>query len=217
MGSVPAALIVMTLFPQFDIRAPRNSSPARTPEAGGSMKKFLAAIAVVAILGGCSTQPSAPVDDQSTAAAAAAAAKSGTTTSGATTSGISGSPTGTGPNPLKDPNNVLSKRSVYFEFDSFVVEDKYKAIIESHAKYLAGNKQAKVTLQGHTDERGSREYNIALGQKRAEAVKRVMVLMGASDVVIETVSYGKEKPKREGHDEAAWAENRRVDIVYFGE
>ncbi|HEY5307665.1 MAG TPA: peptidoglycan-associated lipoprotein Pal [Casimicrobiaceae bacterium] len=184
------------------------------------MKNFLAAIITVACfaaLAGCSTQPSAPVDDQSTAAAAAAAAKSGTTTSGATTSGISGTPAGTGGNPLKDPNNVLSKRSVYFEYDSFVVEDKYKAMIESHSKYLAGNKAAKVTLQGNTDERGSREYNIALGQKRAEAVKRVMVLMGAQDVVIETVSYGKEKPKREGHDEAAWAENRRVDIVYFGE
>ena len=180
------------------------------------MKKFLAAIAVVAILGGCSTQPSAPVDDQSTAEAAAA--KAGTTTSGTTTSGLSGTSPGTGAvNPLRDPGNVLSKRSVYFEYDSFVVEDKYKAMIESHAKYLAGNKAAKVTLQGNTDERGSREYNIALGQKRAEAVKRVMVLMGAQDVVIETVSYGKEKPKREGHDEAAWAENRRVDIVYFGE
>jgi peptidoglycan-associated lipoprotein len=183
------------------------------------MKKFLvAAIAVAyfAALAGCSTQPSAPVDDQS--AAAAAAAKSGTETSGATTSGISGTSSGTGgANPLKDPNNILSKRSVYFDFDSFVVDDKYKAMIESHAKYLAGNKAAKVTLQGNTDERGSREYNIALGQKRAEAVKRVMVLMGAPDAVIETVSYGKEKPRREGHDEAAWAENRRVDIVYFGE
>jgi peptidoglycan-associated lipoprotein len=183
------------------------------------MKKFLVAaiaVAYLAALAGCSTQPSAPVDDQSAAAAAAEAAKSGTTTSGASTSGVAGTATG-GANPLKDPNNVLSKRSVYFEFDSFVVEDKYKAMIESHAKYLAGNKAAKVTLQGNTDERGSREYNIALGQKRAEAVKRVMVLMGAPDVVIETVSYGKEKPRREGHDEAAWAENRRVDIVYFGE
>jgi peptidoglycan-associated lipoprotein len=185
------------------------------------MKKFLIAAAVAAAivvgLAGCSTQPTAPVDDQSTAGTTAAAGKPGTTTSGTTTSGVSGTPTGTGMNPLKDPGNVLSKRSVYFEFDSFVVEDKYKAQIEAHSKYLAGNKGAKVTLQGHTDERGSREYNIALGQKRADAVKRVMTLMGVQDVVIETVSYGKEKPKREGHDEAAWAENRRVDIVYFGE
>jgi peptidoglycan-associated lipoprotein len=182
------------------------------------MKKFLVAAAMAALLVGCSTQPSAPVDDQSSAAAAAAASKDGTTTSGTTTSGISGASTGAGgANPLKDPNNVLSKRSIYFEFDSFVVEDKYKAQIDAHAKYLSGNRSAKVTLQGHTDERGSREYNIALGQKRAEAVKRAMTLMGVQEVVIETVSYGKEKPKREGHDEAAWAENRRVDIVYFGE
>lgn len=181
------------------------------------MKKFLIAAAMVAVLAGCSTQPSAPVDDQS-AAAAAAGAKPGTSTSGTTPSGVSGTATGAGAmSPLKDPNNILSKRSVYFEFDSFVVEDKYKAQVDAHARYLTGNKTAKVTLQGNTDERGSREYNIALGQKRAEAVKRVLVLMGAQDVVIETVSYGKEKPRREGHDEAAWAENRRVDIIYVGE
>jgi peptidoglycan-associated lipoprotein len=180
------------------------------------MKKFLVAAAMAALLAGCSTQPAAPVEDQS-AAAAAAAAKDGAATSGTTTSGVSGSATGAGANPLKDPNNILSKRSIYFEFDSFVVEDKYKAQIDAHAKYLSANRSAKVTLQGHTDERGSREYNIALGQKRADAVKRAMTLMGVQDVVIETVSYGKEKPKREGHDEAAWAENRRVDIVYFGE
>ena len=182
------------------------------------MKKFLIAAAMVVALVGCSTQPSAPVDDQSTAGTPAAGTTPGTTTSGTTTSGLSGASTGTGtPNALKDPNNVLSKRSVYFEYDSFVVEDKYKPQIEAHARYLSGNKTVRITLQGNTDERGSREYNIALGQKRAEAVKRVLVLMGAQDVVIETVSYGKEKPKREGHDEAAWAENRRVDIVYFGE
>jgi len=180
------------------------------------MKKFLVAAAMAALLAGCSTQPAAPVEDQS-AAAAAAAAKDGAATSGTTTSGVSGSATGTGANPLKDPNNILSKRSIYFEYDSFVVEDKYKAQIDAHARYLSANRSAKVTLQGHTDERGSREYNIALGQKRADAVKRAMTLMGVQDVVIETVSYGKEKPKREGHDEAAWAENRRVDIVYFGE
>ncbi len=181
------------------------------------MKKFLIAAAMVVVLAGCSTQPTAPVDDKSTTGTPAAGTTPGTTTSGTTTSGVSGTSTGTGMNPLRDPNNILSKRSIYFEFDSFVVEDKYKAQIEAHTRYLAGNKSAKVTLQGHTDERGSREYNIALGQKRADAVKRVMTLMGVQEVVIETVSYGKEKPKREGHDEASWAENRRVDIVYFGE
>ena len=186
------------------------------------MKKFLIAatmaVSFATLIAGCSTQPSAPVDDKSGTAPSATGTTPGTTTSGATSTGVSGTATGTGAmNPLKDPNNVLSKRSVYFEYDSFVVEDKYKPTVEAHAKYLAGNKAAKVTLQGHTDERGSREYNIALGQKRAEAVKRVLVLMGAQEVVIETISYGKEKPRREGHDESSWAENRRVDILYFGE
>ncbi len=183
------------------------------------MKNFLIAAvmaATVAALAGCSTQPEAPVDDKSTATPVTGTTP-GATTSGTTTSGVTGSQTGTGANPLKDPNNILSKRSIYFEFDSFVVEDKYKAQIEAHARYLSGNKTAKVTLQGNTDERGSREYNIALGQKRADAVKRAMTLMGVQDVVIETVSFGKEKPRRDGHDEASWAENRRVDIVYFGE
>ena len=129
---------------------------------------------------------------------------------------MSGSPTGA-TNPLKDPKNILSKRSIYFEFDSFVVVDQYKPMVEAHAKYLAGNRPAKVTLQGHTDERGSREYNIALGQKRADAVKRMLTLMGVQEVQVESISFGKEKPRREGHDEASWAENRRVDIIYVGE
>jgi peptidoglycan-associated lipoprotein len=98
-----------------------------------------------------------------------------------------------------------------------VIKDEYKAMIEAHAKYLQANKAARATLQGHTDERGTREYNIALGQKRADAVKKLMILLGASEIQIETVSFGKEKPRREGHDEASWAENRRVDILHAGE
>ena len=112
---------------------------------------------------------------------------------------------------------MLSKRSVYFEFDSFTVSDQYKPLVEAHARYLNANRNAKLTLQGHGDERGAREYNIALGQKRAEAVKRAMTLIGVQEMQIETVSFGEEKPKNPGHDEAAWAENRRVDILYSGE
>ena len=118
---------------------------------------------------------------------------------------------------LKDPNNILSKRTIYFDFDKFDVKDEFKPLIEAHAKYLAQNRNMKITLQGHTDERGSREYNIALGQKRAEAVKRMMILLGATEVQIETVSFGKEKPRNMGHDEPAWAENRRDEIIYVGE
>jgi peptidoglycan-associated lipoprotein len=179
------------------------------------MKKILFAFLAAAVLAGCATTPTeAPVEDKSSAAGATTGT-TGASTSGTATSPVTGASTGM--NPLKDPNNILSKRSVYFEFDSFVVDAQYKPIIEAHAKYLAANRVAKVTLQGHADERGSREYNIALGQKRADAVKRMMQLLGVQEAVVETVSFGKEKPKNLGHDEAAWAENRRVDIVYVGE
>jgi peptidoglycan-associated lipoprotein len=116
--------------------------------------------------------------------------------------------------PLNDPNNILSKRSVYFDFDSYVVKSEYSSLEQAHAKYLAANKGRKVLIQGNTDERGGSEYNLALGQKRAEAVRKAMALLGTPDSQMEAVSLGKEKPKAAGHDEAAWAENRRADIVY---
>lgn len=172
------------------------------------------------------TQPSAPIEDRN-ASAASSSGTAGATTSGAAGGGVSGSAVGSRPsgttataaasNPLKDPANVLSKRSVYFDFDSFVVKDEFRPIVEAHGRYLASNRNARMVVQGNTDERGSREYNIALGQKRADAVKRMMLVLGAQDAQIETVSFGKEKPKNPGHDEAAWAENRRGDIVYSGE
>ncbi len=181
------------------------------------MRKIVFAALVAVFVAGCTTTPTeAPVEDKS-ATTDANAATSGASTSGTSTAGVSGANTGAQTNPLKDPSNVLSKRSVYFEFDSFVVADQYKPMIEAHAKYLAANRNARVTLQGHADERGSREYNIALGQKRADAVKRMMTLLGVQDMVVETVSFGEEKPKNPGHDETAWAENRRVDIIYAGE
>jgi peptidoglycan-associated lipoprotein len=119
--------------------------------------------------------------------------------------------------PLKDPRNVLSKRSVYFDLDRYDVKDEYKPLVEAHGKYLQSNRSAKMTIQGNADERGSREYNIALGQRRADTVKRMMQIYGASESQIETVSFGKEKPRNTGHDDAAWAENRRDDIVYAGD
>ncbi len=186
------------------------------------MKRFAIAAMVAFALVGCSSTPTtAPVEDKSasTDPAAAAAGTPGTTTRPATTGGVAGASTGaaTGAAALKDPNNILSKREVFFEFDSFVVADKYKSMVEAHARYLTGNRAAKVTVQGHGDERGAREYNIALGQRRADAVKRMMTLLGAQEVQIETVSFGEEKPRNLGHDEGAWSENRRVDIVYAGE
>jgi peptidoglycan-associated lipoprotein len=120
-------------------------------------------------------------------------------------------------NPLVDPTNILSKRSIYFEFDEYVVSDKYKSMVLSHARYLRDNSNLNIRIQGNTDERGSREYNLALGQRRADSVKKVMTLAGTQDSQIESVSYGEEKPRAAGHNEASWAENRRVDIRYQGE
>ena len=119
--------------------------------------------------------------------------------------------------PLKDPNNILSKRSVYFDFDKYVVKPEFRTMLEAHARYLSAHPQASIRLEGNSNERGSTEYNLALGQKRAVAVKMVMNVLGVPDSRIETISFGKEKPRALGHDKAAWAENRRTDIVYSGE
>jgi peptidoglycan-associated lipoprotein len=184
------------------------------------MRNYLWIALIAAALAGCSSTPTteAPVDDRSATAGAGGAGSAGAQTGGATGGGVTGSAVGAGGgNPLRDPNNILSKRSVYFDFDSFVVKDEYRPLVEAHARYLQQNRTARMTIQGNTDERGSREYNIALGQKRADSVKRMMTLLGAGEAQIETVSFGKEKPRNQGHDEAAWAENRRDDILYVGE
>ena len=173
---------------------------------------FVAFIAV--ILAGCKTTPtdeSAPVEDKS----ATATTPGGATTGGTSGTGVSGT-SGTS-SPLRDPNNILSKRSVYFDFDSYVVRDEFKPLVEAHAKYLQSNRNARLTIQGNADERGSHEYNVALAQKRSDSVKRMMVLLGVTEIQVETVSFGKEKPRNQGHDEVAWAENRRDDMVYAGE
>lgn len=116
--------------------------------------------------------------------------------------------------PLNDPKGILAKRSIYFDYDSYVVKDEFKPVVEAHAKYLNANKGRKILIQGNTDERGGSEYNLALGQKRADAVRKALALMGVPDSQMEAVSLGKEKPKALGSDEAAWAENRRSDIIY---
>jgi peptidoglycan-associated lipoprotein len=184
------------------------------------MRKWIIGAFIVAALAGCQstdTQNAAPVDEGAPKSTAPATTQ-GATTTGAATGAVTGTTSAaTGAAALKDPNNILSKRSVYFDYDQYVIKDEFKPLIEAHAKYLKANPSARAIIQGNTDERGTREYNIALGQKRADAVKKLMVLLGASEVQIETVSFGKEKPRREGHDETAWAENRRTDIVYAGE
>jgi peptidoglycan-associated lipoprotein len=178
------------------------------------MRSLWAVFAVLAVLGGCASTPppekGVPVEERTPSTDTSGAATTGAAGSAVTGSSASG-------NPLKDPRNVLSKRSVYFDLDRYDVKDEYKPLVEAHGKYLQSNRSAKMTIQGNADERGSREYNIALGQRRADTVKRMMQIYGASESQIETVSFGKEKPRNTGHDEAAWADNRRDDIVYAGE
>jgi peptidoglycan-associated lipoprotein len=118
---------------------------------------------------------------------------------------------------LKDPNSILSKRSVYYEFDKFDVRDEYRQMVEAHAKFLRENPSAKMLIQGNTDERGSREYNVGLGQRRSDGVKKMLILLGAREDQIESVSLGEEKPQSEGHSEDAWSKNRRSDMLYSGE
>jgi len=114
------------------------------------------------------------------------------------------------------PNGPLANKSVFFDFDKYVVRDADKPVAQNHAAYLNKNSR-RILIQGHTDERGGSEYNLALGQKRAEAVRKAMAVLGVAEDRMEAVSLGKEKPKDEGHNEAAWAMNRRVDIVYKGQ
>ena len=170
------------------------------------MKKLLSVL-MIGLLSACAgqtTQPGAAVEERTIKDKAAE--KGGTTELAKPTL-----------SPLKDPSNVLSKRSVYYDYDSYVVKDEYKPLVLSHAKYLRDHANASVLLQGNTDERGSREYNLALGQRRAESVKSMMTLSGAKEAQVEAVSLGEEKPRATGQDEAAWAENRRTDILYKGE
>src|SRR5881275_469045 len=110
---------------------------------------------------------------------------------------------------------LLATRLVYFDFDSAEIKGAGTDVVAAHAKYLGAHAATRVRLEGHTDERGSREYNIGLGERRAQSVRRALLLQGATDTQISTVSYGEERPAAPGHDEAAWAKNRRVEIVYL--
>ncbi len=115
---------------------------------------------------------------------------------------------------LDDPQGPLSVRIIYFEYDSSDIQSEYRAAIEAHAAYLVANPNTIVTLEGHADERGSREYNLALGERRAHTVKRQMTLLSASPDQIRTVSYGEERPAVDNHDDYSWSQNRRVEILY---
>ena len=162
------------------------------------------------LLAACS---STKLDDKNKNAPVESRAGTGASTDGVDPRAVNGINTGS-TDPLTDPQGILSKRSVYFDYDSYSVKDEFRPVLEAHAKYLNANKGRKVIIQGNTDDRGGTEYNLALGQKRAEAVRKALALLGVSDAQLEAVSFGKEKPKALGNDEAAWTENRRADIAY---
>ena len=117
---------------------------------------------------------------------------------------------------FSDPQNPLSTRTIYFQYDSSQIQPDFEVVISAHAQYLIANPGKRMVLEGHADERGSREYNIALGEQRSKSILRMMKMQGVSEGQLEVVSYGEEKPASEGQDEAAWQLNRRVELVYQG-
>lgn len=180
------------------------------------MRKIFAlsvSLIILTSMVGCGSQPAAPeqagagVEDRSPSAVSSSAVTPVTAGQG-DLYGIAA---------LKDPKSPLSKRSIYFDYDSYVVKDEFKSLLDHHAKFLVKNGQMKMLIQGHADDRGSREYNLALGQKRAEAVRKALILLGAKDAQLESVSLGEEKPACVQQSESCWAQNRRGDMLYSGE
>jgi len=169
-------------------------------------KPVLLAFAVAAV-SGCSSMGKKSSTD--------AGAETGAMGDGATTGVGVGSGTFQGMS-IDDPSSPLAQRVIYFELDSSQVREADRGVLANHAAYLKENPQAVITLEGHGDERGSPEYNIALGERRAQAVRQMMEFSGATASQLPTVSYGEEKPAVDGHDESAWSQNRRVELIYPG-
>jgi peptidoglycan-associated lipoprotein len=171
-------------------------------------------ILALAVLAGCaSTTSSDPQSPQQPGSGPEAGAQSGGVT-GSAPAGRPGAGPGAGSGPAASVDPRGDKRSVYYEFDGYDVKAEYRPLVQQHASYLAKNPAVSIVIEGNADERGSREYNVALGQRRAESVKKMMTLLGVREAQIESVSFGKEKPRTQGHDEKAWAENRRSDFAY---
>ncbi len=166
--------------------------------------------AVALVLAACAGPSGGPTGAGATPGGAAGAAGAG----GAQSYAAGGSGTIQGRGVAGGRQDLLEKRTIYFAFDRSTVESKYRDIIAAHAAYLSAHPPVKVTLEGNTDERGSAEYNLALGERRAEAVKQMMLVQGVASAQIRTISFGKEHPVCMAHDEACWRLNRRVDIVY---
>lgn len=179
------------------------------------MKKILVAIGIAAFLTACASKDPAkdtPVVDRSQNTAVTPATNPNT----AQTNQVKPTPS-PAINPLKDPGSPLSKRVIYFDYNKDAVKAEYAQLLQAHATFLSQNRGRKIRLEGHADERGSREYNMALGQRRSDAVRKAVSVLGVGNDRVETLSFGEDKPKTTGHDEASWAQNRRVEIVYDGE
>jgi peptidoglycan-associated lipoprotein len=190
-----------------------------------SWPQTLSVLATAALLSACGSsvslkEPAAssvPIESRSTAGPAGMAdAAGGAVAAGVPQSGVTSvdlaADTGTGAAGAAALAALTSQRVVYFDFDSFVVRDEFRPMMEGHAKLLTVNRERKLVIEGHTDERGGREYNLALGQKRAEAVARALEVLGAEGRQIEAVSFGKERPAVQGNDESAYARNRRAEL-----
>lgn len=172
-----------------------------------SMKKYVLILGAALLMAGCGSSvklDDVPVEDRS-GASVAGADSNAAGKNGVTSVDLDKSKLGTAP---------AGPRIVYFDYDSYVVKPEFQSVIEAHARHIKADKNRKVAIEGHTDERGGREYNLALGQKRAEAVRRALGLLGVADNQVEAVSFGKEKPAVQGGDEAAWSKNRRAEISY---
>jgi peptidoglycan-associated lipoprotein len=179
-------------------------------------KRMLTACAVAAVLAGCASGvklDDVPVEDRSASAVQPAPGGAGSARPGGA-SQTAVTPVETAPRPSDTMGPASVARIVYFDYDSYVIKPEFQSLIESHARFLKSNGSRKVVVEGHTDERGGREYNLALGQRRAEAVRRALGLLGINDNQVEAVSFGKEKPAVQGSDEAAWSQNRRAEIAY---
>ena len=172
-----------------------------------SLRAALAAVAFGVLAAGCSTpvplgdKKDVPIESRTGTPAGQGNAGQGTSQSQVTTVNVD-----------KSAASANAPRIVYFDYDSFVIKDEYRGLIETNAKRLAANKAQRITVEGHTDERGGSEYNLALGQKRAESVVKALGLLGVTDAQLEAVSFGKERPAAQGSDEAAWAKNRRAEL-----
>ena len=206
------------------------------------MKKFIWSLLIVSLLAACASGVKlndVPVEDKSGAqvnnSQSKDAAKSSNSASSSSSNSANNGNSGTAsasnlpeakqssaPAPVNAPSAAdagmagpaNAAKVIYFDYDSYIVKPEFQAVIEAHAQYLKANLRARVSLEGHTDERGSREYNLALGQKRADAVRQSLTLLGVSAAQIESVSFGEEKPAVAGSDEAAYAKNRRAEFFY---